>query len=189
MTPRLLLNSTKPIYYTRMLNSRATRVVGRRPMVEPVLSQFGLVVGLHLVHLSLNQRSDIFCNFMLGQNMLATYILGQKHILHILKIKWGLGIYLDKDACKKCKLMIFWSSWRLKMIVSEPQQCLHLQAILFLLSYIYLLFILFTKIMCLLEILLILVGKGWYWRVKHLNLNLCQITSNSTSTSTSMFTR
>ena len=55
--------------------------------VELVLSSFASVIGLLLVHLSLNQCSDIFCDFMLSQNMLATYILGQKHILHILKIK------------------------------------------------------------------------------------------------------
>ena len=70
----------------------------------PILTSFGLVLGLHLVHLSLNRYSDIFCDFLLGQSVLATYILAQKHILHILEVKCGLGIYLDKDACKKCKL-------------------------------------------------------------------------------------
>ena len=37
----------------------------------------------------------------------ATCILAQKHILHVLKVKCGLGIYLDKDVYKKCKL-----SWK-----------------------------------------------------------------------------
>ena len=47
-----------------------------------VLTAFGLVLGLHLVHLSLNRRSDIFCGFMSGQSVLATCILAQKHNLH-----------------------------------------------------------------------------------------------------------
>ena len=50
-----------------------------------VLTAFGLVLGLHLVHLSLNRRSDIFCDFMLGQSVLATCILAQKHNLHFLE--------------------------------------------------------------------------------------------------------
>ena len=50
-----------------------------------VLTEFGLVLGLHLVHLSLNHRSDIFCNFMSGQGVLATCILAQKHNLHFLE--------------------------------------------------------------------------------------------------------
>ena len=35
-----------------------------------------------LVHLSLNLCSDIFCDFMSGQSVLATCILAQKHNLH-----------------------------------------------------------------------------------------------------------
>ena len=50
-----------------------------------VLTEFGLVLGLYLVHLSLNHRSDIFCDFMSGQSVLATYILAQKHNLHFLE--------------------------------------------------------------------------------------------------------
>ena len=50
-----------------------------------VLTAFGLVLGLHLVHLSLNRRSDIFCDFMSGQSVLATSILAQKYNLHFLK--------------------------------------------------------------------------------------------------------
>ena len=46
-----------------------------------VLTEFGLVLGLHLVHLSLNRRSDIFCDFMSGQSVLATCILSQLHFL------------------------------------------------------------------------------------------------------------
>ena len=48
---------------------------------------FALVLGLHLVHLSLNRYSDIFCDFLLGQSVLATCILAQKHNLHILEGK------------------------------------------------------------------------------------------------------
>jgi len=69
-----------------------------------VLSQSGVVFGLHLVRLSLNQHSDIFCDLILGHSVLATCILAQKYILHILEVKCDLVIYLDKDACKKCKL-------------------------------------------------------------------------------------
>ena len=49
------------------------------------LSGFGVVLGLHLVQLSLNHRSDIFRDFMSGQSVLATCILAQKHNLHFLK--------------------------------------------------------------------------------------------------------
>ena len=42
---------------------------------------------LHLVHLSLNRRSDIFCDFMSGQSVLATCILALKYNLHFLKGK------------------------------------------------------------------------------------------------------
>jgi len=38
-----------------------------------------------LGHLSLNRCSDIFCDFISGQSVFATYILAQKHILHISK--------------------------------------------------------------------------------------------------------
>ena len=58
----------------------------------PVLTSFGLVLGLHLVHLSLNRRSDIFCDFMSGQSVLATCILAPKYNLHFLKGKvWFRG--------------------------------------------------------------------------------------------------
>ena len=66
------------------------------PKVEawPVLSQFGLVFGLHLVHLSLNLRSDFIYNFMSGQSVLATCILAQKYILHFSKGKvWFRGLF------------------------------------------------------------------------------------------------
>ena len=53
----------------------------------PVLSGFGVVLGLHLVQLSLNCRSDNFCDFMSGQSVLATCILAQKHNLHFLRGK------------------------------------------------------------------------------------------------------
>ena len=39
----------------------------------PILTSFGMVLGLHLVHLSLNRRSDIFCDFMSGQSVLPAY--------------------------------------------------------------------------------------------------------------------
>ena len=48
---------------------------------------FASVLGLHLVHLSLNRYSDIFCDCLLGQSVLATCILAQKHNLHILEGK------------------------------------------------------------------------------------------------------
>ena len=50
-----------------------------------VLTGFGVVLGLHLVQMSLNHRSDIFCDFMSGQSVLATCILAQKHNLHFLE--------------------------------------------------------------------------------------------------------
>ena len=53
--------------------------------VRLVLSGFGLVLGLHLVQLSLNRRFDIFCDFMSGQSVLATCILAQKYNLHFLE--------------------------------------------------------------------------------------------------------
>ena len=53
----------------------------------PDLTSFGLVLGLHLIHLSLNHRSDIFCDFMSGQSVLATCILAPKYNLHFLKDK------------------------------------------------------------------------------------------------------
>ena len=53
----------------------------------PVLTCYASVLGLHLVHLSLNRYSDIFCDFLLGQSVLATCILAQKHNLHILEGK------------------------------------------------------------------------------------------------------
>ena len=52
-----------------------------------VLTCFDSVLGLHLVHLSLNRYSDIFCDFLLGQSVFATCILAQKHNLHILEGK------------------------------------------------------------------------------------------------------
>ena len=50
-----------------------------------VLTGFGVVLGLHLVQMSLNHRSDIFCDFMSGQSVLATCILAQKYNLHFLE--------------------------------------------------------------------------------------------------------
>ena len=55
--------------------------------VEFVLSGFASVLGLHLVHLRLNRYYDISCVFLLGQSMLVTCILAEKHNLHILKDK------------------------------------------------------------------------------------------------------
>ena len=47
------------------------------PKVEarPALAGFASVLGLHLVHLSLNRYSDIFSDFVSGQSMLVTCIL------------------------------------------------------------------------------------------------------------------
>ena len=54
---------------------------------RPAPAGFASVIGLHLVHLSLNLYSDISCVFLLGQSVLVTCILAQKHNLHILKGK------------------------------------------------------------------------------------------------------
>ena len=54
-------------------------------VARAVLTGFVLVLGLHLVHLSLNRYSDIFCDFLLGQSVLATCILAQKFNLHFPK--------------------------------------------------------------------------------------------------------
>ena len=56
-------------------------------VARPILTGFALVLGQHLIHLSLILCSDIFCDFLLGQSVLATCILAQKHNLHILKGK------------------------------------------------------------------------------------------------------
>ena len=58
----------------------------------PVLTSFGLILGLHLVYLSLNRCSDIFCDFMPGQSVLATCILAQKHNLHFSEV-WFRGLF------------------------------------------------------------------------------------------------
>ena len=57
------------------------------PKVEALLALIGFasVLGLHLIHLSLILRSDIFCDFISGQSVLATCILAQKHILYVLE--------------------------------------------------------------------------------------------------------
>ena len=49
------------------------------------VSTIQVVLPQHLVQLSLNRRSDIFCDFMLGQSVLATCILAQKYNLHFLE--------------------------------------------------------------------------------------------------------
>ena len=47
-----------------------------------------------LVHLSLNLCSDIFCDFLPGQSVLATCILVQKQVLHISKSKvWFMDLF------------------------------------------------------------------------------------------------
>ena len=72
-----------------------------------ILTGFGVVLGLHLVQMSLNHRSDIFCNFMSGQSVLATCILAQKHILHILESKvWFRGLF-ERCVFKMQTLIIF----------------------------------------------------------------------------------
>ena len=50
-----------------------------------VLTGFGVVLGLHLVQMSQDRRSDIFCDFMSGQSVLATCILAKKRNLHFLE--------------------------------------------------------------------------------------------------------
>ena len=62
--------------------------------IDLVLSGFASVLGLHLVELILNLRSDIFCDFLSSQSVLATCILAQKHILHISKDEvWFRGLF------------------------------------------------------------------------------------------------
>ena len=53
----------------------------------PVFTCLNWVLGLHLVHLSLNRCFDIFCDFMSDQSVLATCILAPKYNLHFLKGK------------------------------------------------------------------------------------------------------
>ena len=64
-------------------------MVSPSPKVEarPAPAGFASVIGLLLVHLSLNRYSDIFCDFLLDQSVLATCILAQKYNLHILEGK------------------------------------------------------------------------------------------------------
>ena len=59
------------------------------PKVEaqPAPAGFASVLGLYLVHLSLNRYSDIFYDFVSDQSVLVTCILDWKHNLHILKGK------------------------------------------------------------------------------------------------------
>ena len=60
---------------------------------------------------------------MSGQSVLATYILAQKHNLHILEGKVLFRDFIEYKYVQEMQtLMIFWSSWRLEMIVSERQQ-------------------------------------------------------------------
>ena len=54
-------------------------------VARPVLTRFPLVLGLHLIHLSLILRSDIFCDFLSGQSVLAPCEIGSKSPAHILK--------------------------------------------------------------------------------------------------------
>ena len=51
----------------------------------PVLACLNWVLASVLVHLSLNQCSDNFCDFMSGQSVLVTCILAPKYNLHFLK--------------------------------------------------------------------------------------------------------
>ena len=48
---------------------------GLNTEVEFVLSDLASVLGLHLVHLSLNRYSNIFCDFVSGESVLVTCIL------------------------------------------------------------------------------------------------------------------
>ena len=78
--------------------------LGLNTEVELVLSDLASVLGLHLVHLRLNRYYDISCVFLLGQSMLVTCILAQKHNLHILEGKVWFRDFIEYSACKKCKL-------------------------------------------------------------------------------------
>ena len=62
-------------------------------VARPVLTGFALVLGLHLIHLSLIRRSDIFYDFLSGQSVLAHAKIGSKSPAHILKHHlWNLLI-------------------------------------------------------------------------------------------------
>ena len=64
-----------------------------RVVARAVLTGFALVLGLHLVHLSLILCSDIFWNFLPGQSVLATCKISLKSPAHILKHHlWNLLI-------------------------------------------------------------------------------------------------
>ena len=65
---------------------------GLNTEVELILSDVASILGLHLVYLNLNRYSDIFCVFLLGQSVLATCILTQKHNLHIVE---GKVLFMD----------------------------------------------------------------------------------------------
>ena len=54
-------------------------------VARPVLTGFALVLGLHVIHLSLILHSDIFCDFLSGQSVLAPCEIGSKSPAHILK--------------------------------------------------------------------------------------------------------
>ena len=54
-------------------------------VARPVLTGFALVLGLHLIHLSLILHSDIFCDFQSGQSVLAPCEIGSKSPADILK--------------------------------------------------------------------------------------------------------
>ena len=55
--------------------------------------------------------------------MLVTCILAQKHNLHILEGKVWFRDFIEYKCMQEMQtLMIFWSSWRLEMVVSERQQ-------------------------------------------------------------------
>ena len=53
----------------------------------PILACLNWVLASLLVHLSLNRCFNNFYDFMLGQSVLVTCILAQKHNLHFLKCK------------------------------------------------------------------------------------------------------
>ena len=89
----------------------------------PVLSGLNWVLGLHLVHLSLNRCYDNLCNFMSGQSMLETCKISSKSPAHILEhYLWNLLVNKSILAFIPHFGSFLCRSWRSKLVVSDRQQ-------------------------------------------------------------------
>ena len=91
--------------------------------VWPILTCLNWVLASLLVHLSLNQCSDNFCDFMSGQSVLVTCKISSKSPAHILEHHlWNLLVnksilafipHFGSFLCRSC---------RSKLVVSDRQQ-------------------------------------------------------------------